>query len=235
MIPFFEAHGVEYGVMERGDASEMAHLLAEEFSLYEPMGLAVGLSYDELHRIVSLYCPKAVEEQITIVARDTGTGKMVGAMLTDDFAGGAPPGVEHVIDAFPPIATLLDDLDERYKHGRTIERGEYLHLFMLAVCHRNTGRHIGHHLVQATLENGRRRGYRAAVTEATGSVSQHIFRNTGFEDRIVAPYKEFQFDGRRVFGDIEGHVGTILMDTAIPAGVPVLKIVGAPARAEAMV
>lgn len=54
-------------------------------------------------------------------------------------------------------------------------------------------------------------GYRTAVTEATGSMSRHVFRKLGFVDRFQVPYREFMFDGQRVFSSIEGVDGTVLM------------------------
>ena len=72
---------------------------------------------------------------------------------------------------------------------------------------------MAHNLVQNCLENGIRKGYHTAVAEATGVISQHIFKNRfGFVDRLEIPYKTFVYQGRRVFESIEGHPGTILMD-----------------------
>ena len=62
---------------------------------------------------------------------------------------------------------LLDALDVQYKQGKSLRVGEYLHLFMIAVTHQHTGSKVAQNLIQACLENGIRKGYKAAVTEAT--------------------------------------------------------------------
>jgi GNAT superfamily N-acetyltransferase len=111
-----------------------------------------------------------------------------------------------------PILALLDALDVQYKQGKSLRVGEYLHLFIIAVTHQYTGSKVAQNLIQACLGNGIRKGYKVAVTEATGVVSQHIFRKCGFVDRIEIPYKTFTYHGKRVFATIEGHTGTILMD-----------------------
>lgn len=162
---------------------------------------------------VKLLAPKAQQEELTVLARDQETGQVIGAMIADDFASAPPEGMGLLGEAFEPILALLGELDEQYKKGRTLRLGEYLHLFMIAVDHRHKGRKVAQNLVRACLENGVRKGYHTAVTEATGVISQHIFRSSfGFRDRLEMPYKTFVYEGRPVFASIEGHSGTILMD-----------------------
>ena len=60
-----------------------------------------------------------------------------------------------------------------------------------------------------------RKGFQTAVTEATGAISQYIFRKYGFVDRLTISYKTFEYLGSRVFASIEGHMGTILMDKVL--------------------
>jgi predicted N-acetyltransferase YhbS len=136
-------------------------------------------------------------------------------MLTDDFASTPPEGIDYLSEKVGPILALLDALDVQYKQGKSLRVGEYLHLFMIAVTHQHTGSKVAQNLIQACLENGIRKGYKAAVTEATGVFSQHTFRKCGFVDRIEISYKTFTYHGKRVFATIEGHTGTILMDKAL--------------------
>jgi hypothetical protein len=192
---------------------EMALMVAEAFNRYEPMAVAQDLPVKEFVDFVKLIGPKAQQEELTVLARDLETGQVIGAMITDDFASVPPEGMEHLGERFEPIFALLGELDEQYKQGRSLRLGEYLHLFMIAVKHQIKGRNVAHNLIQSCLENGMRKGYHTAVAEATGVISQHIFRNKfGFVDRLEIPYKTFVHQGRRVFESIEEHTGTILMD-----------------------
>jgi hypothetical protein len=74
-----------------------------------------------------------------------------------------------------------------------------LHLFMIAVDHRHKGRKVAHNLVRACLQNGARKGYHTAVTEATGVISQHIFRS-GFGFPVLSVKRLVSNDRRRGFG-----------------------------------
>ncbi len=205
---------VDYGPVEEREFGAMAALLAETFSRSEPPAVAVGMSAGEIERLVSAFRPKALAEGLAIVAREASTGDLVGALLTEDFGTPPPEGLD-AIPRFAPIAALLDGLDRRYRDTRTVVPGSHLHLFMLAVAGRAVGRGIAHRLVRACLENGRSRGYRYAVTEATGNVSQHVFRKLGFQDFLAAPYATFRFEGKTPFSSITEHEATILMEREV--------------------
>lgn len=212
MISLYEASGIQYGVFELSDQDEMASLLAEAFSCDDPPAVAMGISAEEFEACVRLFCPGAAAEGLTIIARSAGTGEMMGAFLAADFTAPSPPGIEHVSEKFLPTFTLLDQLDADYRRNKTIAPGTYLHLLLLGVARPFTGRQVAQHLVAACEENGRRKGYRVAVTEASGSVSQRIFRKQGYADCFQVSYQEYRYQGIPVFASIEGHSGVILMD-----------------------
>ncbi len=215
MIPLHSAGDITFGRFEPSDLREMAVLLAGTFSAGEPMAVAVGLKGPEIERMVTRYGPKAAAEGLTVVAR-TSRGEMVGALLTDDFGEPAPEGLEEAAgEAFRPIGALLEGLDRAYGAGKTIRPGSHAHLFMLGVAPAFGGRKVAQGLVEVCLAHALRQGYTAAVTEATGTVSQHIFRKLGFVERLTARYADFRFEGRPVFASIAGPGRTILMDKAL--------------------
>ena len=134
-------------------------------------------------------------------------------MLTDDFASPPPDHLENLLSGnFKPIAALLEGLDDQYRRIHKFDLGKILHLFMLGVAPDFGGKGIARMLVQQTLENGRSRGYERALTEATGKVSQHIFRSQGFVERFRIVYKEFLHEGKRPFGTISDHEAVILLE-----------------------
>src|SRR5262249_51422356 len=215
-----KGRGVQYELFDMHALDEMAPMVAEAFNRHEPMTVAQDVPFQEFVDFVKLLAPKAQQEELTVLARDQETGQVIGAMIADDFASAPPEGMGLLGAAFAPILALLGELDEQYKKGRSPRLGEYLHLFMIAVDHRHQGRKVAQNLVRACLENGARKGYHTAVTEATGVISQHIFRSRfGFRDRLEIPYKTFVYEGRPVFASIGGHPGPILMDTT-PVSVP---------------
>jgi hypothetical protein len=216
MEPLREVQGVRYELFDMDALDEMALMVAEAFSRYEPMAVAQGIPEKEFVDFVKILGLKAQHDELTVLAREQETGQVIGAMIADDFASVPPEGMEHPGEKFAPIFALLGELDEQYKHGRSLRLGEYLHLFMIAVDRRHKGRTVAHNLIQSCLENGIGKGYHTSVIEATGVISQHIIRNKcGFVGRLEIPYKTFVYQGRLVFESIEEHRGTILMDKTL--------------------
>ena len=207
----FSRDGIEYGLVEEAEVDAMASLLAGCFSRFEPMAVALGLPYGEIQGLVKAFGPKALSEQLTIVAREVSTGRLVGALLTDDFGTPPPEALDAKAPTFAPVGALLDGLDEKYRATRAVEPGTHLHLFMVGVAQETTSRGIAGNLIAACLANGKSRGYWRAVTEATGASSQHVFRKCGFEELFLASYRQFTFNGQRVFASIVDPEGAALM------------------------
>jgi len=199
-----------YDLLQASDVEPMVHLLATTFSMAEPPAVAMRLSYDDLASLVSILAPRAVNDGLTVVAHSGD--ELVGVVLTDDF--GTPPPVDLRLASkrFLPIFAMLDTLDAEYRRSRTIVQGEHLHLFMLAVDARFTGRGIAQRLVETCIENGRKKGYRHAVTEATGVISQRVFGKLGFEERYRVSYRDYSYGGEAVFASIVAHDGAALME-----------------------
>lgn len=212
MICFDEVSGIRYGVFELSDQDELVSLLAEAFSRDDPPAQALGVTAKEFAACVRPFCPRAAAEGSSVIARSAATGEMVGALLAEDFTAPPPPGIEQASEKLLPMFALLEQMDAQYQRDKTIEPGTYLHLHFLGVARPFTGRKVAQHLLAACQENGRRKGYRVAVTEASGSVSQNILRKQGFTERLQMPYQEYRYQGIPVFASIEGHSGVILMD-----------------------
>jgi ribosomal protein S18 acetylase RimI-like enzyme len=212
MIAVADSQDIRYGLLDSNDIEEMAELLADVFSRFDPPALAVGLLSDEVRELVRLFGRRAPGDGLTIIARSQSSGRLVGAMLTDDFSNPPPEGIDKAAMKFDPIAALLEDVDQQYRKLNAVKPGETLHLFMLGVAAGFGGKGIAQTLVRLTLENGLRKGYKVAVTEATGNISQHVFRNLGFAERFRTPYRQFTYCGKRTFESIVGHEALLLME-----------------------
>ena len=213
MLLLDESDGVRYGLLEHEDVAEMARVIGHVFSHSDPLAVAIGMRAEDIEAFVLVFGAKAVAEGLTVIAR-VPSGALVGAMFSDDF-GTPPPDLEGLPVSFAPVGALLERLDDDYRRSRSIAEGSHAHFNMLAVVPTLSGRGIAQTLVELAMENAARRGYRFAVTEATGPVSQHIFRKLGFKERHVVAYEDFRFDGRPVFAAIGSTQGIMLMEAEI--------------------
>ena len=77
------------------------------------------------------------------------------------------------------------------------------------------GRGIAQKLVSVCLENGAAKGYRRAITMATNRTSQRVFQKLGFNELFSVSYKDYTFDGNRVFASIEPDDRTALLERVL--------------------
>ncbi len=206
-----DASAITYAICAPKDTEEMGQLLAEAFSRHDPPAVALGITAGELKELFKQFS-SAGQEGLTTVARDSGTGEMAGAMLTEDAIAAPKLGTTRLTEKFDPIFDLLGQLDTKYRSGRTIRPGEYLHLLFLGVADEYARKGVAQTLVARCLENGLAKGYRMAMTEATNRVSQHIFRKLGFVERVKLSYGDYRHNGEAVFASIADHGGPISMD-----------------------
>jgi len=205
---------MDYRVATLADAEEIVRLLADVFSASDPPAVAMGITAADMEQFLRLIVPRVIPDGLTVAAREK-SGKLAGTFLSDDFA--TPPAIEAapVSPKLLPILAMLDALDQQFRHGKSISRGRYLHLFMVGVDREFAGRGVAQGLLQLCLENGRQKGYWTALAEATGKVSQHIFRKNGFAERFRSSYRDFVYQDQKVFSSIQGHDATILMDRVL--------------------
>lgn len=217
MTPATETSLIHYRLCSESDAEELALLLADAFSAREPIGQAIQMTAAEFGAFVRPQLRNAAVRDLTIVARRSDTGELVGAMLTEDGASDTGPQLDTMGEKFAMVGSILGRLGEMVPAGDASAPGETLHLFLLGVAEAAEGNGIGQGMVAACIENGARKGYRRAVAECTGRTSQHIFRKLGFVDRATVPYAEHEFKGRRIFAGIAEHGGPILMEKTLDA------------------
>ncbi len=196
-------------VLDNNELEQTIECAAETFAR-EPMTKKMEIPPDDYKIFARLFCEKAVADGLSVVAVDDDSGDVMGFMLSDDFMDD-PPDLGNVNKGFGPILTLLDDLDNKYKDANDIQSGELLHLFMLGISDKFAGSGVGKSITIEGMKLAQSKGFKGCILEATGVVSQHIAKKSGFEELDEVQYESFKFDGEAVFADIQGHVSCKLM------------------------
>ena len=62
MTPIADAQNIQYGLLDSADIQEMAGLLADVFSRFDPPAVAVGLSFEEVRGLVGLFGRRATDD-----------------------------------------------------------------------------------------------------------------------------------------------------------------------------
>jgi hypothetical protein len=150
MMVLNEMEGVRYELLTKDTLNETAVMTAEAFARHDPVITSLGIPFSDFAEFVRLLEPRAGEE-LTVIATDLKSGRIIGAMITDDFAINPPAEIKQLGEKFEPVWALLDELDAQYKQRRILPTGKYLHFFLLAVNHQYSGRHVAQNLVQVCL------------------------------------------------------------------------------------
>jgi len=202
-----------YAMLEARDLTQVADLVARcATDGSEPASLALGLTPEDFKPFVDALLPKFLSEGLSIVARDTQSGEIAGVQLNDEMGFDLLPDELAQLEWTAPMYALATEMYGRYFQGGLPEPKSSVHLFIIAVSGLYREKGVGKQLLDLSLEQARARGYRRAVVEASGLISQHILRKAGFINRVEIPYATFEYEGKRPFENTGDHPSMILMD-----------------------
>ncbi|MBW4634162.1 MAG: GNAT family N-acetyltransferase [Iphinoe sp. HA4291-MV1] len=110
---------------------------------------------------------------------------------------------------------LLHELDSSYTSKHSFESGQILHIFMLGVQDEYKNQKIATTLVQENLKLAKSHDFSLAIAEATGLISQHVFRKLGFREEVTFFYDSYTSQGEKIFSSIKESPGCKLMSYSI--------------------
>ena len=196
-------NGILYEVLNDQDVGAAIHCLTTTFLHGEPMTRNLGISPRTFQKLAEVICTKAALDGMSVLAKDSDTGAMVGCLMSEDFEGEQIDPPDSVPSDFAPLLTLMANLNDNYKQTYSPVSHELLHEFMMGVYPEYQGRKIGYHLVEAGNQLGRRKGFKGAIAEVPGQISQRIFIDQHHYQVVDAiKYKDFRFRGKRYFEGI---------------------------------
>ena len=186
---------------------------AQCFTKAEPLTIAQKITIEEHLEFCRVFVKKAMNEGLSVVAVDDETNEVIGVRISEDLGTPVPEEADHLSEKFNPIFTLLDGLDERYKEEHNTQPGEVVHMFMIGVKKAYRNKSVAPNMNRCAFKIWKDLGYTKAVTEATGAISQHILLNKfHFTARYTVEYKDWEFEGKKVFAGLDPHISCILMD-----------------------
>lgn len=191
-----------------------AECLAESFSgvevdgvhISEPMTTACKLSVDDMFEYVYSYLSGVCKQNLSYIARDIITGKVVGAIACEKFNPEEEiPVFEGNIAPINIVLNYLAELDERlvqtieYKTGNKVQRDEYVHMFMGGARLKDKKRFVIIKLVERLIIDASSKGYKGIICEATNPKSaKTISEYCGF-------HQVYDINGVPILGDYSKH------------------------------
>ena len=211
-----EEGGFRYVVVTEKFGDAIVRVLSESFSR-EPMSAALGLSARDLGPLIARFMPECTTNGLSVIAVPVDhPDTLAGVFIGRDFKSPLPEGIPGEFPWFRPIGEALVTVDKAYEAKRPgLTLGEAVDLWMVGVPpgSRFAKRGIASTLFRVSADLGRNRGFKRCVTECTGHYSQTAARKAGFQERARLAYRDFRFEGRAVFAEIEPpHTHVILYE-----------------------
>ena len=199
---------INYELLTLKDLDEATQILVDSFSSREPMAVSIKPDKSEFFPLYHIICKTAVTENLSIIARDIHSNKIVGSMINEDYiTGGLATCLDNLdTHCFAPIISLLEELNNKAPDLKSAKQGEYFHLYMLGLHadFRGYNYDITRTFMNIGIDMARKKGFKNMLIEATGSTTQWGAKEFyNFKTLSSVVYKTFTYDNMYFFKDIE--------------------------------
>jgi len=182
------------GLLEDEDVAEMARVIGHVFSRSDPLGVAIGMTAEDIEAFILVFGVRRRPKGWTVIARgafgSVGRSDVLRRLRNTTARPRRSPRELRPRRCSPGTPGRRLPTDSVHRRGQPCSlqhAGRRAHAL---------GTGIAQKLVRA--RHGERRPTRIPVRVHRGqrSVSQHIFRKLGFQERHVVAYADFHFEGR---------------------------------------
>ena len=206
---------IHFMPMTAEHVEEVCNVVGHSFS-HEPMTETLHLTYEQVRAEFAKVVEEVGPMGYSSIAVDQATGKIVGACINKDFMM-EPMGEDDDHSDALAVFNLVDELDDKAPELRTLPAGDTFHIYLLAVDSSYKKRDIGLNLVKAADKTAREHNFKKMLAEVTGPVSQHIFLDQcDYGEVARVNYKDFVYEGEKVFKDIDSCEACILVRKDVP-------------------
>ncbi len=206
-------NGITYELLKEKYLEQTINCLVDVFTSDEPITTAIKITPSEFYPFAEIICKKTVKDGLSHIAKDSATSQVIGAIISEDLSTELSEEIsKNLPEKLGAISQVLKELHEQYEMKKKVVTGKVFHLFLLAVKKQYTNRNIANNLIEKNLNLASQEEFSGAVVEASGNISQHLFRKYGFEDRCSIDYQTYEYKGIKVFERIKEHRSCILME-----------------------
>ena len=191
------APSLQYDSLTEAYCDAFSTLLAEVFAAGEPLARCLDISTEEICEVMTDLCQTTEFHRHSIIA--LYDGQLVAGLLAGDFLT-PKPEEDH------PVQALLKELSADFRQHHSLERGQCLSIMELACHPQHGGQGISQQLIKRALTQAAEHGFTQAIAEATGRVSQYLFKEKfGFAKLNEIAYRDFHWHGQMPFAASTEH------------------------------
>lgn len=171
---------------------------------YEPVICALGIPESEMHKEIKALVDFIMAEELSFIAIDHSRQEkpVVGFALIKDFMHYFPGSSS---DQFEVYGALVEGMQLRYIDKIQPKEGEILHGVVGGCLREYQNGFIFRKLIELSFEKGSERGFERCVIESNNIAARRGAEKMGFKTIDKIHYRDFTYNGKRVFGHLEKH------------------------------
>lgn len=201
-----------YQTLDKKYLNETIDIITSHFVKEEYLTREAQLNYSEFEPYVRAYCELDLAHNLSIIAVDKKTDKVIGFSISEDPELPSAINVNNYLEIskkFEITSSLLGKLHQDHLNI-TFKQQECCHLFLLGVLPGFQGKRIGKTLVELTQNHAKDKGFKYVLVEATSPATKPICEKLGFKNLGNTPYKDFVFNNQKPFVSITDYLGPYL-------------------------
>ncbi|CAI1741320.1 hypothetical protein [Serratia plymuthica] len=184
-----------YSVLDETHAEQTIACLCTVFSAQEPLGKAIGISSDELTPFVTDLVHHAIKTQLSWVAIEKTSSRLVGVRILTDFHNDFIPG-DYESQKLNTIFAFLESLYEFQHSDEENESKPLLHCWMTAVLPAFQRQGILRSLYRAASLSAIEKGFRFGISEVTSPYNLAFLESDVTVKKLnTLHYTKYQKDG----------------------------------------
>lgn len=170
--------------------------------IQEPMlGLDGNISFEGLSDFIHSFLKETATQNLSFAAVSKETGKVVGAIIAEDFHTDLKLVLEEgSYDFLNPLNKALFEIDIRFldflkeTHIPDLKDGDISHAFLIGLVEEFDKKYIAYELTRLWLEAAKEKGMKVCFVEATNPRSKVLVQKFfGFELPVSKDGKEIQY------------------------------------------
>ncbi|GAA0117016.1 hypothetical protein [Clostridium senegalense] len=167
-------------------AETFAGVKIGKFTICEPMAKICNLSKEDMMEFTTNYIKDIVNDGLCVVAVDSDTNKVIGAMACENYTPSRKASFEIKNESINNIFGFLGELDKQFftivekRFGRKIRKNEYVRGSMLGVRTEFNKKYVAQNMLSLVMDQCAEKGFKAFFVEATNFKSQKFNDLYGF-------------------------------------------------------
>lgn len=173
---------------------------------------ALNINLEEYRPYLQASFDEMVQENLSVVAVDGKTNRVVGCLIACDFYHHTQTK-STALEKFAPLSALSKALCKTFIQQRAPKMGDIVFFDMAAITPTYLGQGIYQEMRTFAHAYAKQQGFKSVIGELSSAITQHFVLNKmGHINRAEVVYEHFDYQGKRPFQSIQEPTSIILAE-----------------------